>query len=208
MFALIDYEMGNVQSVLNAFHLLGQDIVKTRDKKEIEKAKAIVLPGVGAFGDAMENLKKFDLVDILNQEVLEKKKPFLGICLGLQLLARVGKELGIHQGLGWIEGQTVEIKPSDPSLKIPHMGWNNLEIKSFEGLYKDIQQNAVCYFVHSYHLEPKDQSIITAIAPYGQNITASIQKDNIFGVQFHPEKSQGAGLKLLENFVSLCSKNA
>lgn len=204
MFALIDYEMGNTQSVLNAFHLLGQDVVRTRDKKEIEDAKAIVLPGVGAFGDAMNNLHKFDLVDILNEEVLQKKKPFLGICLGLQLLAKQGLEMGTHRGLGWIEGETVEIKPSDPNLKIPHSGWNNLEIQDFEGLYKDIQQNAVCYFVHSYHLEPKDKSIITATTPYGQDITASIQKDNIFGVQFHPEKSQGAGLKLLENFASLC----
>lgn len=203
MIALIDYNMGNVQSVINAFKLLGQDILKTRSKEDIEKADAIVLPGVGAFGDAMENLNKFGLVEILDKEVLEKKKPFLGICLGMQLLAKEGTEMGTFAGLGWIEGKTVKIQPSDPSLKIPHMGWNNLEIRSFEGLYKDIQPNAVCYFVHSYHLEPQDPSVVTATAPYGQDITASIQKDNIFGVQFHPEKSQGAGLKILENFVSL-----
>ncbi|MBI2642560.1 MAG: imidazole glycerol phosphate synthase subunit HisH [Candidatus Wildermuthbacteria bacterium] len=204
MFAIVDYNMGNVQSVLNAFELLGAEARITKKKEDFENAKAIVLPGVGAFGDAMANLKKFGLLNILNQEILSKKKPFLGICLGLQLLAQEGEEMGTFPGLGWVTGKTVKIQPTDASLKIPHMGWNNLDIRSFDGLYKDIEQNAVCYFVHSYHLEPLDANIITATAPYGQNITASIQKDNIFGVQFHPEKSQGAGLKLLENFISLC----
>ncbi|MDO8633273.1 MAG: imidazole glycerol phosphate synthase subunit HisH [Candidatus Wildermuthbacteria bacterium] len=204
MIAIVDYNMGNVQSVLNAFVLLGEEAKITRNKEDIESAKAVVLPGVGAFGDAMANLRKFSLVDILNREVLEKKKPFLGICLGLQLLAEEGREMGVFPGLGWVKGKTVKIQPQDPNLKIPHMGWNNLEIRNFGGLYKDIEQGATCYFVHSYHLEPSDASVITATAPYGQDITASIEKDNIYGVQFHPEKSQGAGLKVLENFLSIC----
>ena len=204
MIALIDYEMGNVQSVLNAFSLLGQDIKVTRSREEIEKADALVLPGVGAFGDAMQKLTAFGLHRILNEEVLNKKKPFLGICLGMQLLAEEGQELGLHTGLGWVKGKTVKIAPSDPFLKIPHMGWNTLEINNFEGLYKDMPGNPVCYFVHSYALEPEDKNLITATTPYGQDIAASVQKDNIYGVQFHPEKSQGAGLKILENFISLC----
>lgn len=209
MIAIVDYNMGNLQSVLNAFRLLGSEVVATQKKEDFQKAKAIVLPGVGAFKDGMQNLEKLGFVPLLEEEVLHKKKPFLGICLGMQLLATTGTEYGNYPGLGWVKGITDRLKPENNSYKVPHMGWNNLEIKKHNGLFKDIEQNAVYYFVHSYSLQPvaEEQDIITTTCFHGQEIVASVEKDNIFGVQFHPEKSQGAGLKLLENFVSLCSKN-
>lgn len=209
MIAVVDYNMGNLQSVLNAFRLLGQEAVLTQKAEDLKNAKAIVLPGVGAFGDGMKNLEKFGLVPLLEEEVLEKKKPFLGICLGMQLLATTGTEYGNYQGLGWVKGITDRLKPENDSYKVPHMGWNNITIGKQGGLFKDIEQDAVYYFVHSYSLQPdaSEEGVATSTCFHGQEIVASIEKDNIFGVQFHPEKSQGAGLKLLENFVSLCSKN-
>ncbi len=197
--------MGNVQSVMNAFKLLGQDVFLTHEKEDIEHAKAIVLPGVGAFKDGIENLEKSGLIPILEEGVLKKKKPFLGICLGMQLLAEEGTEPVSCRGLGWIKAKTVKIEPAG-NLKVPHMGWDTLEVRTYENLYNGIQKDPVCYFLHSYHVEPaeSEKNIITALCHYGQEITASLQKGNVFGVQFHPEKSQGAGLKILENFISLC----
>lgn len=209
MIAIVDYNMGNLQSVLNAFRLLGNEVVATQKKEDFKAARAIVLPGVGAFKDGMRNLEKLGLIPILEEEVLRKKKPFLGICLGMQLLATTGKEYGDYPGLGWVKGVTDRLKPENDSYKVPHMGWNNVQIKKQEGLFRDIEQDAVYYFVHSYSLQPdiSGQDIVTSTCFHGQEIASSIEKGNIFGVQFHPEKSQGAGLKLLENFVSLCSKN-
>lgn len=206
MIAIVDYNMGNLQSVLNVFRLLGQEAVLTQKKKDLQNAKAIILPGVGAFGDGMRNLKALSVLPVLEEEVLQKKKPFLGICLGMQLLAATGKEYGDHRGLGWIQGVTDLIQPENDSYKIPHMGWNNVEVKKAGRLFKDIEQDATYYFVHSYSLEPdaSEEAAITSTCFHGQEIVASVEKGNIFGVQFHPEKSQGAGLKLLENFVSLC----
>lgn len=206
MIAIVDYNMGNLQSVLNAFRLLGEEVVATKKKEDLQKAKAIILPGVGAFKDGMQSLEKLGLVDILQEEVLRKKKPFLGICLGMQLLALKGTEYGDYKGLGWVKGVCDIIRPDDDSYKIPHMGWNNIQIKKQEGLFENIGEDPVCYFVHSYSLQPdaSEQNIVTSTCFHGQVIVASIEKENIFGVQFHAEKSQGAGLKLLENFVSLC----
>ncbi len=206
MIAIIDYNMGNLQSVLNAFRLLGEQVVTTQKKEDLEAAKAIVLPGVGSFKDGMQNLEKLGLVSILEEEVLNKRKPFLGICLGMQLLATTGTEYGNYKGLGWVKGVVDMIRPADNSYKIPHMGWNSVDIKKHEGLFKDIEQGSVYYFVHSYSLQPdsSEKDIVTSTCWHGQEIVASLEKDNIFGVQFHPEKSQGAGLKVLENFISLC----
>ncbi|OHA72399.1 MAG: imidazole glycerol phosphate synthase, glutamine amidotransferase subunit [Candidatus Wildermuthbacteria bacterium RIFCSPLOWO2_01_FULL_47_18] len=206
MIAVIDYNMGNLQSVLNALGLLGQEAVATQKKDDLESAKAIILPGVGAFGDGMKNLKSLGLLPTLEGEVLRKKKPFLGLCLGMQLLAATGTEYGSHKGLGWVQGVCDVIRPESDSYKIPHMGWNNVEIKKAGVLFKDIEQDAVYYFVHSYSLrpEPSEEDLVTSTCFHGEVVVASIEKGNIFGVQFHPEKSQGAGLKLLENFVSLC----
>lgn len=205
MIAVIDYNMGNLQSVLNAFRLLGENVIATRKQEDLQSSSAIVLPGVGAFGDGMQNLEKLGLIPALQEEVLNKKKPFLGICLGMQLLATTGTEYGNHRGLGWVRGTTDIIRPSDDSYKVPHMGWNEIHIKDHEGLFKDIEQDSVYYFVHSYSLRPasSERGFVTSTCQHGEEIVASVEKDNIFGVQFHPEKSQGAGLKLLENFVSI-----
>lgn len=207
MIAIVDYNMGNLQSVLNAFRLLGDDVALTHKKEDLKAAKAIVLPGVGAFKDGMQNLERLGLVPVLQEEVLDKKKPFLGICLGMQLLATSGTEYGIYHGLGWVRGTVDIIRPADSSYKIPHMGWNNVQVKKPEKLFKDIEQDSAYYFVHSYSLEPdaSEQHIVSATCWHGKEIVAAVGKENIFGVQFHPEKSQGAGLKLLSNFISLVS---
>ncbi len=204
MIAVIDYNMGNLRSVKNALSLLRDDVVFTQKPEDARKADAIIMPGVGAFGDGMKNLEGLGLVPVLTEEVIEKKKPFLGICLGMQLLATEGTEYGIHRGLGWVAGRVVRLEPTLPTCKVPHMGWNELEIKKSGGLFEGIGEHPVCYFVHSYHLVPEEveSSVITATCYHGQEVTAALQKEHIFGVQFHPEKSQGAGLKLLANFFS------
>ncbi|MBU1014877.1 imidazole glycerol phosphate synthase subunit HisH [Patescibacteria group bacterium] len=203
MIALIDYNMGNLQSVVNAFQLLREDMRVTQNPEDVRKADAIVLPGVGAFGDGMKNLDKLGLIPVLQEEVRERKKPFLGICLGMQLAAREGTEHGIHQGLGWLDGRVERIEPGPSSYKIPHMGWNNLFVKKDTGLFSGIE-DAVYYFVHSYSFcpAPGEEESVAATCWHGKEVVAAVEKENIFGVQFHPEKSQGAGLKLLENFLS------
>lgn len=188
--AVIDYGMGNVQSVVNALEFIGSSAVLTREPREIQSADRIILPGVGAFGDGMKNLRDFGLIPILEEEVLKKKKPFLGICLGLQLLGTTGLEYGRNQGLGWIPG-LVDRLPSENGLRIPHIGWN--DVKPLGGAY---------YFVHSYHLVPEDKSVVTGWCEYGITFCAAIQKDNIWGAQFHPEKSHKDGLKYLRNFIA------
>lgn len=205
MIAIIDYDAGNLRSVFNALEAIGYQAVITHDADELRKADAIILPGVGAFGDGMASLKRLNLIDILTEEILGKKKAFLGICLGLQFLATESEEMGAHPGLGWIEGSVRLIKPYNPKYRIPHIGWNDIEIKKEAPLFKGLNEKAVFYFVHSYHFVPHNTSTdyISAICWHGVTITAGIQKDNIFGVQFHPEKSQKAGLKVLENFIKI-----
>lgn len=195
--------MGNVQSVSNAFSLLGESVKITSEPIDLKEAKAIVLPGVGAFSDGLENLRKRNLLPVLEEQVLDKKKPYLGICLGLQFLAEKSYEGGEYDGFGWVKGKVIKLDPSTENLKIPHMGWNDTTIIKKGGLLKEIME-PVFYYLHSYFLDvdPSENNVITSICNYGNNkITATLQKDNIYAVQFHPEKSQLTGLKLLKNFL-------
>jgi glutamine amidotransferase len=205
LIAIIDYEAGNLKSVYNAFEAIGHTATVTSDPVELKKAAAIVLPGVGAFGEGMEALRRKNVIDALNEEVLVKKKPYLGICLGMQFLAGESEEIGTHSGLAWLNSQVKRIQPDDVKFKIPHMGWNNVEIKKRNPLFEKLEAEPVFYFVHSYYLDLMDDptNSISSTCWHGATITASVQKQNIFGVQFHPEKSQQAGLHLLENFVNL-----
>ncbi|MFH1841399.1 MAG: imidazole glycerol phosphate synthase subunit HisH [Candidatus Nealsonbacteria bacterium] len=206
MIAIVNYRMGNLQSVLNAFEAVGAKAVVVDKPELLSDAKAVVLPGVGAFCEGMENLRKLNFIDSLKKEVLEKKKPFLGICLGMQLIAQKSFEGRECEGLGWMDFTVEKITPKDSSLRIPHMGWNDLEIKNNDSLlFKGIKAPAVVYFIHSYHLVPNSgaESYISSVACYGGAVTASVEKDNVFGVQFHPEKSQNTGLILLKNFINL-----
>lgn len=198
MIAIIDYGMGNVGSVRNAVEALGFDAALTRDPHEIAASSHIILPGVGSFGGGMKNLTEFGLLPVLRREVLDKRKPFIGLCLGMQLLAEIGEEGGEFRGLGFISGRTRRL-PEATDLKIPHVGWNDVSPAPSARLFAGIKK-PIFYFVHSYYLDPQDETIIAAECEYGQKFAASIRKDNIFGVQFHPEKSGPAGLKLLENF--------
>ncbi|MBI2577998.1 MAG: imidazole glycerol phosphate synthase subunit HisH [Candidatus Wildermuthbacteria bacterium] len=199
---VIDYGMGNVASVRNAVYSLGYEVAVSRQKKDIKSASHIILPGVGAFGQGMRNLADFGLVDILTEEVLGRKKPFLGICLGMQLLAQTGQEGGEHKGLGWLRGYVRKFEVDESKIKIPHVGWNDVVIKNPSPLFQNIKK-PIFYFVHSYHFVPEDNSIISGQTEYGEIFVAAIEKENIFGLQFHPEKSQKKGLCLLENFLQI-----
>ena len=208
MLAVIDYGMGNVRSISNAFSLLQEEVKITDDPKIIANADGIILPGVGAFVDGMNNLKRKRLIPILKEQVLEKKKPYLGICLGLEFLAEKSYEGGTHEGLGWIKGTVTRILPTDSSLKVPHIGWNDTLIIKDDDLLKELE-DPVFYYLHSYYLKTDDleKNIITSICDYGGvKITATIHKDNIFATQFHPEKSRETGLKLLKNFIESMKK--
>lgn len=200
MIAIIDYGMGNKYSVFNALNYLGIDCLITNKKEEIEKCDRIILPGVGAFGAAMETLENSGLKQVLDDEVLKKAKPFLGICLGMQLVAEYGHEKGYYKGLGWIKGEVVKLETDGSNLKIPHVGWNDIIIKKNVPLLEGIKKEKAFYFVHSYVFKSEDENEIVAVCNYGQNFTAIVWKDNIFATQFHPEKSQKNGLIVLENF--------
>lgn len=198
---IIDYGSGNLRSAAKAFeHVIGDNVKVTSNPKDLEAATHIVLPGVGAFGDCIAGLKKIPgMVEAMEKEVLQKKKPFLGICVGMQLLADIGHEYGEHKGLGWIKGEVKKIDPKDKSLPVPHMGWNGLTINKQVPLLKNLNEDV--YFVHSYHFIPANNDNLLATTDYGDKLTAVIGKDNIMGVQFHPEKSQKAGLTLIKNFL-------
>ena len=202
MIAIIDYGMGNLQSIKNAFELLGEEVKIVTDPNDLRKAAAIVLPGVGAFGDGMKNLRERGFLPALQEEVIKEKKLYLGICLGLQFLAKTSEEHGMHAGLGWIDGEVKRIRPKTPGFKIPHIGWNEAISSGKNILFEGLERKETFYFVHSYtlSLSPPEAEIVTSTCWHGAEIVASIHKENIFGVQFHPEKSQGAGLKVLENF--------
>lgn len=197
--AIVDYDMGNVQSVANAFENLGCDVVITSRKNELDDADSIILPGVGAFGEGIKHLDQMKLIPVLEDQVLKKKKRFLGICLGMQLLAEEGFEFGHHKGLGWIPGKVCKLEVGD--LRLPHVGWNNLQAVRAEPLFEGMRQDPDFYFVHSFHFVCEDKSHIVATTDYGQEFTSVVGKENIWGVQFHPEKSQKMGQKLLENFL-------
>jgi glutamine amidotransferase len=203
MLAIVDYGMGNVRSIYNAFNLLGEEVCISDDKNILSNAEAIIVPGVGAFSDGMKNLREKNLLEFLEIEVVEKKKPYLGICLGLEFLAEKSFEGGIHTGFGWIKGTVTKLQPNVPTLRVPHIGWNDAVVLKNEGLFKEIQKPTF-YFLHSYYLkvDESEMNVITSICDYGGNqITATLQKDNIYAVQFHPEKSQSTGIKLLKNFL-------
>lgn len=201
MIAIIDYDAGNIKSVEKALVALGKDVVVTRDRKTILDAEGVILPGVGAFGDAMQKLHDYDLVKTIH-EVVEKKTPFLGICLGLQLMFESSEETPGVEGLGLLKGKIVRI-PEGDGLKIPHIGWNNLAYPNQGRLYKDIPENSYVYFVHSYYLQADEAEIVRATCDYGVTIQASVEKDNVFACQFHPEKSSAVGMKILENFIKV-----
>lgn len=201
MIAIIDYDAGNIKSVENAFNYLGQETIVTRDKDIILSADKVVLPGVGSFGDAMDKLKTYNLIGTI-EEVCNKKTPFLGICLGLQLLFKSSDETKGVPGLGILDGEVLRI-PDAPGLKIPHIGWNSLDIVPDGRLFKSLADQSYVYFVHSYYLKAKDEAIVKASTEYGCHIHASVEKDNIFACQFHPEKSGEVGLKILSNFAEL-----
>ena len=199
MIAIIDYDAGNIKSVEKALQFLGEEVVVSRDRQVILTADKVILPGVGAFGDAMEKIRKYNLESVIH-EVVAKGTPFMGICLGLQLLFERSEEAVGVEGLGILKGEILKI-PDCVGLKIPHIGWNSLSFPKRGILYQGIDDNAYVYFVHSYYLKATDPSIVSATTDYSTLIHASVEQDNIFACQFHPEKSSTVGLKILENFV-------
>ena len=201
MIAIIDYDAGNLKSVEKALALLGQESVITRDRGEILRADKVILPGVGAFGDAMNQLKKYELDKVVH-EVAEKKTPLLGICLGLQLFFEGSEESTGVEGLGLLKGSVVRFSDSH-GLKIPHIGWNSLELMNDGRLFKGIPDGSYVYFVHSYYLKAADEQIVKATTAYGDLVHASVEQDNIFACQFHPEKSSSVGLAILKNFAEI-----
>ncbi len=202
MIAVIDYDAGNLKSVEKALVSIDEQVVVSRNHEEILYADKVILPGVGAFGDAMGKLKEYGLVDTIH-EVVDRQKPFLGICLGLQLLFERSDESDGVSGLGILPGEILRI-PDAPGIKIPHIGWNSLDIAPDARLFTGLTANPYVYFVHSYYLKAADESIVAATTEYGGTlIHASVQKDNIYACQFHPEKSGSVGLQILKNFAAL-----
>ena len=201
MIAIIDYDAGNIKSVEKAIVALGEQAVLTRAPEQILAAEKVILPGVGAFGDAMEKLHRYGLVDVI-KKVVEKKTPFLGICLGLQLLFERSDESEGGEGLGVLQGEIVRI-PDAPDLKIPHIGWNSLKFPKEGRLFQGLDEDCYVYFVHSYYLKATDESVVTATTDYSTLIHASVEKDNVFACQFHPEKSSDVGLTILKNFLAI-----
>ena len=201
MIAIIDYDAGNIRSVEKAMAKLGQEVWITRDRERIMNADKVILPGVGSFGDAMAHLREYNLVEVI-KDVVAEKKPFLGICLGLQLLYESSEETPGVEGLGILKGKILKI-PEQEGLKIPHMGWNSLHLQNDGRLFRGIEQNPYVYFVHSYYLKAQEEETVKATTEYSVKIHASVEKDNVFACQFHPEKSGDLGLQILKNFAEL-----
>ena len=201
MIAIIDYDAGNIKSVEKALILLGEEPVITRDRETILKADKVILPGVGAFGDAMHNLRKYGLDKVIH-DVVKRQIPLIGICLGLQLLFERSDETPGVEGLGVLKGEILRI-PEQEGLKIPHMGWNSLKLQNNGRLFQGLEEDPYVYFVHSYYLKAEDESIVKATTEYSTLIHASVEQGNVFACQFHPEKSSDTGLRILENFVAL-----
>ena len=204
MTVIVDYKMGNLGSILNMLKKIGALAKISSNIEDIEKADQLILPGVGTFDNGMTNIKEMGLLPVLNEKVLHQKTPVLGICLGMQLLTDRSEE-GKLPGLGWIEGQTVRFQfdPKQTKLKIPHMGWNSVTVMDKDSLFKDLEEDTAFYFVHSYHVVCEHEADVLAQSHHGYNFVAAVQKNNIFGTQFHPEKSHKYGLRLLKNFVEL-----
>lgn len=201
MIAIIDYDAGNIKSVEKALNYLGEEAIITRDHDEIVNSDKVILPGVGAFADAIEKIRHYGLEETIH-EVVEKNIPFLGICLGLQLMFESSDEGPGVKGLGLLPGKILRI-PKSGDLKIPHMGWNNIKVKEGSRLFKGLPDNPYVYFVHSYYLHAEEPEIVKAVTDYSTTIHASVEKGNVFACQFHPEKSSRYGLKILENFAKL-----
>ena len=201
MIGIIDYDAGNIKSEEKALQYLGQETVVSRDPQVLLKADKVILPGVGSFGDAMENLNKYGLVPVIH-EIVEKGTPFLGICLGLQLLFESSEETPGVEGIGILKGKILRIPPAE-GLKIPHMGWNSLHLQNNGRLFKGIPEDTYVYFVHSYYLKADDESIVTGLTNYSTDIHAAVECENVFACQFHPEKSSDVGLKILSNFIKI-----
>lgn len=201
MIAVIDYDAGNMKSVEKAVEALGEKAVVTREASVILQADKVILPGVGAFGDAMNRLNEYGLTDTIN-EVVQRDKPFLGICLGLQLMFESSEESPEVKGLGLLPGQILKI-PDCEGLKIPHMGWNSLDIREGSRLFKDISDNSYVYFVHSYYLKADNEEDVAASTEYSTHIHAAVEHGNVFACQFHPEKSGRVGMRILKNFIEL-----
>lgn len=203
MIVIIDYKMGNTGSILNMLKKIGETAVTSSDIKDINNADKLILPGVGSFDTGINNINNLGLLDILNKKVLEEKTQILGICLGMQLFANKSEE-GINRGLGWIDGNVVKFKFKDNNLKIPHMGWNEIKIKKDDVLFRNIPEEPRFYFVHSYYLSCNDNNDVLATTNYSYDFASAVRKNNIMGVQFHPEKSHKYGMNLLKNFAQLC----
>jgi len=204
---IVDYNSGNISSVINSFKEVAKDKVNIEVTSDLEKIKLsdkVVLPGQGSFKSCIDALNNVNgLVDTLSDFVLTNKKPLLGICVGLQMFADVGYEEAETKGLGWISGKVSKINNQDGKYKLPHIGWNEINIVKDSKIFKDIENNSHMYFVHSYEFIPEDKNVITATTDYSSNIVCSIEKENIFGTQFHPEKSDKIGLKIIDNFIKL-----
>lgn len=205
MIAIIDYDAGNIKSVEKAVQFLGEEVVVTRDAETILNADGVILPGVGAFGDAMDKIRSYGLEEVIHSCV-KKEIPFLGICLGLQLLFESSEESPGVKGLGILPGKILRI-PADEGLKIPHIGWNNLSFPKEGRLFEGIAKDSFVYFVHSYYLSAGDPEMVAATTEYGVTIHASVEQGNVFACQFHPEKSSAVGMKILENFIAVTKKN-
>ena len=201
MISIIDYDAGNIKSVEKAVEYLGNSCVITKDRDEILSSDKVILPGVGSFGDAMKRLKEYGL-DKTIYDVVDKKIPFLGICLGLQLLYESSEESPNVSGLGILKGKILRI-PDTPGLKIPHMGWNSLNVREGATLFEGVESNPYVYFVHSYYLKAEYENEVAATTDYSVKIHASVEKGNVYACQFHPEKSSSTGLKILDNFIKL-----
>ncbi len=202
MIAIVDYGMGNLRSVQKAFEATGSDAVVTRERRVLDDASHVVLPGVGAFGDCMAHLERYELIEPIRRAIAAGK-PFLGICLGLQLLFSESEEFGLHKGLGLLPGRVKKFPTNGAmaGLKIPHMGWNNITIQREAPPLRGLESGAFFYFVHSYYPEPEHSALVSTVTDYGVRFVSSIWRDNIFACQFHPEKSQAMGLRVLKNFA-------
>lgn len=201
MIAIIDYDAGNIRSVEKALAGLGQEVCITRSREQLLNADKVILPGVGAFGDAMRHFHEYGLSDMIH-EIVDRGTPFLGICLGLQLLFERSDEAPGVDGLGILKGEILRI-PDQEGLKIPHMGWNSLKLQNEGRLFRGMKENSYVYFVHSYYLKAEDEQIVKAVTDYSVRIHASVEKGNLFACQFHPEKSSDVGLQILKNFAGL-----
>jgi glutamine amidotransferase len=204
---IVDYKSGNISSVINSFKEVAKDKVNikvTSDLNKIKSSDKVVLPGQGSFKSCADALNKINgLTDTLNEFVINNKKPLLGICVGLQMFADIGYEETETKGLGWIRGKVSKIYNQNGKYKLPHIGWNEINIVRESQIFRDIKNNSHMYFVHSYEFIPQDKKVITAMTEYSSNIVCSVQKENIFGTQFHPEKSDKIGLKIIENFINI-----